>query len=458
MKSASNRIKIMLFFILLTLVGLVFFLVSLFTQGSTWAMSSRNTHLYSNGTLIGAGSVYDAEGKALVTTENGERVYIQDSSIRTALLHTIGDNEGFIAASVQNEYKDELSGYNKIMGVWELTNFEKGSSVTLTVQSDVCVAALNALGTRKGAVCVYNYKTGEVVCSVSTPSYDPQNKPSDIDDEEKYDGVYINRVTSGLYPPGSTFKTITAAAALETQNGIADKQFKCDGAWHSGYGDVTCMDVHGSLNMGKALTVSCNSAFAEIANETGGEVLAEYAERFGFNSEITLNKINVSESVFKKVTDDPLELGWQGIGQSTTLATPLLMARAMSAFANGGVPTEPYIIKKVTNPLGFDSFTASTKTGKQIIEASTADTLKEMMRDNVINNYGDWNFKEGLNVCAKSGTAEVEEDKEPHAWFVGFCDSEEYPYAFSVIVENGGSGSSVACPIAAQVLNTIAGR
>ena len=442
----------MLFFILLVLVGSAVLLFNYATSADAWAMSSRNAHLYSKGTLIGAGAVYDADGNVLVSTVDGQRVFSEDGDIRAALLHTVGDSEGFISASVQNQYKPDLSGYNKIMGVWELTNFEQGSNITLTVKSNVCKTAYYALDGRKGAVFVYNYKTGAVVCSVSTPTYDPENKPSDMSGES-YEGVYINRVTSGLYPPGSTFKTITAAAAIE--NGIpTSKTFECDGAWHSGYGDVKCMDTHGAIDMPQALTVSCNSAFAEIANEVGGEKLTEFAEKAGFNEKMMLNKITVATSRFSE-TDDKLELGWKGIGQSTTLVTPFLMARYMSAIANGGSPTEPYMVEEISHPSGLNGFTQTTKTGSEILQSSTAGTLKKMMRSAVENNYGDWNFAGGMNVCAKSGTAEVEGDKTPHAWFVGFCDSEEYPYAFAVIVENGGSGSQVACPVAAAVLNSL---
>ena len=118
MKSASNRIKIMWIFIALSLAGAAFLLFGIITQGSTWATSSRNAHLYVNGTLIGAGNITDADGNILCATKDGSRTFHEDSEVRSALLHVVGDNYGYIASSIQNQYRTNLSGYNSIMGVW----------------------------------------------------------------------------------------------------------------------------------------------------------------------------------------------------------------------------------------------------------------------------------------------------------------------------------------------------
>ena len=198
-----------------------------------------------------------------------------------------------------------------------------------------------------------------------------------------------------------------------------------------------------------------NSAFAEIANEVGGENLQKTAEAFGYNQRISLGKLGVYTSEIKTKGDDQLELGWAGIGQSTTLVTPLLQMRIMGAIANGGVPTEPYIVQKVTTAAGFVSETASVKTGSRAVSEETAAELKSLLRNNFKEQYGDWYFSEGLNPCGKSGTAETEPNKTPHAWFTGFLDNAEHPYAFAVIVEEGGSGSQVALPVAAEVINAL---
>ena len=456
MKSASNRIKIMWIFIALSLVGAVFLMMSIVTDGGKWATSTRNKHLYINGTLIGAGNITDANGEILCATADGKRTFHEDSEVRSALLHIVGDNYGFISSSVQNQYRTNLSGYNRIMGVWELCNFEQGSEVTLSLDARACRTAYEALDGRKGAVCVYNYKTGAMLVSVSTPTYDPENVPDNID-SEYYDGVYINRVTMGLYPPGSTFKVITSAAAIDNVQVIENETFSCDGAYHTSYGDVKCMNEHGSLKMKEALAKSCNSAFAEIANEVGAKNLQKTAEAFGYNQKISLGKLGVYTSEIKTVENDALELGWAGIGQSTTLVTPLLQMRIMGAIADGGVPTEPYLVQKVTTAAGFTSETAVTKKGNRAVSEATAAELKSLLRNNFESQYGDWHFAEGLRPCGKSGTAETEPNKTPHAWFAGFLDDAEHPYAFAVIVEEGGSGSEVALPVAAEVIGSLVG-
>ena len=165
--------------------------------------------------------------------------------------------------------------------------------------------------------------------------------------------------------------------------------------------------------------------------------------------------MGVYTSEIKTVKDDPLELGWAGIGQSTTLVTPLEQMRIMGAIAGDGVPIEPYLVQKVTTAAGFVNETGSAKKGARAVSPETAAQLKSLLRNNFEAQYGDWHFNEGLNPCGKSGTAETDPNKTPHAWFAGFLDNEEYPYAFAVIVEEGGSGSEVALPVAAQVVNAL---
>ncbi|MBQ1382219.1 MAG: penicillin-binding protein, partial [Ruminococcus sp.] len=315
----------------------------------------------------------------MCATKDGSRSFHSDYEVRNALLHIVGDNHGFISSSVQNQYRTDLSGYNRIMGVWELCNFEQGSAVELSLDAQACKTAYRALNGRKGAVCVYNYKTGATLVSVSTPTYDPENVPYNINDNEYYDGVYINRVTMGLYPPGSTFKVITAAAAIDNVGGIENKTFTCDGAYHTSYGDVNCMSTHGQLQMKEALAKSCNAAFAEIANEVGGKKLQKTAENFGYNKKVSLGKLGVYTSEIKAAKDDQLELGWAGIGQSTTLVTPLLQTRIMGAIANGGVPVEPYLVQKVTSASGFVQETASAKEGKRALSEETAREVKSLL-------------------------------------------------------------------------------
>ena len=195
MKSASKRVKIVLIVVALALAGVTALLISLFSNSSEWAVNRRNALLYNSaGEFVGSGAIYDTNGAVLSRTVDGSRVYNEDASVRKALLHVVGDSQGFMSTGIQNAYETELSGYNIVEGVWELKKYGTGSSITLTVDSNACKTAYEALAGRKGAVCVYNYRTGEILVDVSTPTYDPQNKPSNIDGNKQYAVVYLDRV------------------------------------------------------------------------------------------------------------------------------------------------------------------------------------------------------------------------------------------------------------------------
>lgn len=456
MKSASKRTRIILVVVALALAGITALIISLVSNGADWATHSRNSLLYNSaGEFVGSGIIYDRNGEVLSKTTDGKREYNKDVSVRKSLLHVVGDSQGFIASGVQNAYDKELSGYNFIEGIWELQKYGKGDDIKLTVDAGACKTAYEALNGRKGAVCVYNYKTGQILCDVSTPTYDPENKPDNLESDKAYSGVYMDRVINGLYPPGSTFKTITAAAAIDKLSGAEEKTYHCSGAYVSGNDKITCMSTHGDISFSRALAMSCNSAFAAIANEVGAASLKEYAEKFGFNQVLTIDGKEITTSKFNLGSSAPdIDVGWAGIGQYTTMVTPMLMMRAMGAIANGGTPAEPYLIENITTASGINVYKGKTAVGESVVSPATASKLGKLLRNDVETNYGDWQFSD-LKVCAKSGTAEVENDDTPHAWFVGYCEDENYPYAFAVIVENGGSGSQVACPIAASVLKSL---
>ena len=157
------------------------------------------------------------------------------------MLHAVGDNSSFIATGVQYVYSSKLSGYDFVNGVYNLKKYNRGNDINLTLDADICKTAYQAMDGRKGTIAVYNYKTGEMVCMVSTPSYDPQNKPDDIDDNpDEYEGVYLNRFVSGMYTPGSIFKIVTAISAIENIPDIYSQTFECTGEYATGDGKIIC--------------------------------------------------------------------------------------------------------------------------------------------------------------------------------------------------------------------------
>ena len=188
--------------------------------------------------------------------------------------------------------------------------------------------------------------------------------------------------------------------------------------------------------------------------QIGWENTAEYARKLGITTNHSLSGIPTVRG--KIASSGGLnELAWTGIGQNTDEVSPYAMMRYMGIVANGGLCVEPYIIEKITTgsgiPLNFDKQNDTTR----VLSQSTANKLREMMRYTVQNGYGDKGFPQGMEFCAKTGTAELDGKKRSHAWFVGFSSNEKYPYAFSVMVQNGGSGRSVAGPIASKVMAVV---
>lgn len=461
MKTLSRRAWVLYVPALAFLMGLCFLFYTFYTNADSWAMRKANRHLYTSGTLIAAGDVTDETGAVLATTADGKRQYNDSKAIRTATLHVVGDAQGFIATGVQTSYKDELTGYSFTNGIYDIKKYGKGNSLQLSVNAELCAAAYEALGKNKGTVGVMNYQTGQLVCVTSKPAYDIQNRPAqDIQNDKTgaYEGVYLNRFFSGVYTPGSTFKIITAAAAIDNVENIDDQKFKCAGAYGIDGGSVKCLGKHGTIGFERALNVSCNSAFAQIALKVGTENLSTTTDTLQFNQTLTVGKIRLAKSTFDLSSASQLDLGWAGIGQYTTLVNPCHMLTIVGAIANGGTSVQPYLVKSITDQTGKAVLEAKTETGQQMFSADTAKKLQEMLRSDVKNYYGDSKFRR-LEMCGKTGTAEVstsDNGDKPHAWFVGFSSRADLPYAIVVVVENGGGGSSVAIPVANATMQKVA--
>lgn len=457
MKKVLNRSILIWFIALAFFGGLGYFVVNLVIHSTEWAQKPMNQHLSVTG-LAQAGDIYDRNGNILAQSVDGERYYHEDYSTRAALLHAIGDDSINISTAVQSIYRNGLTGYNFILGLGLPQSFRSSSDITLTLDANTCATAYNAMAANgyDGACVVYNYKTGEIICSVSTPTYDPYSPVEIIEGDDTYDGVYLDNVISSTYAPGSTFKLITAAAALENIDNAEDRYLYCEGSKIIGGEYVTCVEAHGEIDLNMAMAESCNIYFAELAVELGPKVMTEYAEKMGFNETFKVDDNTLAKSSYDVSEADTAALAWSGVGQYTNMANPLHMAMICSAIANGGTPTMPYMIEDVTSFFDFDNIMPGTsgKSGSKMINSSTANTLSEMMRFTVSDHYGDSMFG-GLQVAAKTGTAEVP-NGEPNGWVVGFVTEEDCPLAFAVCIEHGGFGYSSAGPVASAALQAAA--
>ena len=447
MRKVERRALLCVLLGLILLGGLCYFIYEDWHEGGKWAVYEGNRDVYADGDLA-KGALYDNCGNLLMRNTADGMVYNDDADVRAACMHITGDKDNNIATGANRIFLDRLIGFDFINGIYSLNN--DGEDVYLTLDSDICATAYRALAGRKGTVGVYNYETGELVCMVSSPTYDPQDPPYTIPE-----GAYINRLISAAYAPGSTFKLVTAAASIETQDDAYSYEVDCTGSIDYGHGDeVTDLSVHGEVDLKKALEVSCNCYFAKLSEKVGGETLKEYVGKTGLDKSYDIDGMETRAGTFD-YPDGGVNLAWTGIGQYHDMVNPCSMMVYMGAIANGGTAVMPSIIKP-SNIVSekIDEATSALKT-EEMIDESTAESLTDMMRNNVENHYGGESAFPGLELCAKSGTAEVEGQDNPNAWFVGFLNDDSNPYAFVVVVENSGYGSEVGGAVANQVLQAI---
>lgn len=370
---------------------------------------------------------------------------------------------------LEKEYNSQLLGSGSSMTVRSLGNrllgaSKKGNSLVLTVDSRIQRKAMEALGGRKGAVVAMDPRTGAVLSMVTSPTFDPNVAvPIEGRDTEAAWAALnadpgkplFNRATNGLYPPGSSFKVVTAAAALDQGVVAADSVFDCAGKLLvHGY---TIYDFnrksHGNLSFAEALVVSCNITFAQVGLRLGAPALVSYAEMFGFNERIPFDLPDTASQVADAGTMDPVELATASFGQGHDLATPLQMAMVAATVANGGVVMRPYLVEEIQdyNSKIIEQF--EPRQIRQVVDGQTAAALTDIMVKAVGEGTGTAARIKGVEVAGKTGTAEVE-NGDPHAWFICFAPAHDPKVAVAVVVENGGEGGRTAAPIARSVLET----
>jgi peptidoglycan glycosyltransferase len=350
----------------------------------------------------------------------------------------------------------------------------KGGAIRLTINSAAQEAAMKALDGRTGAVVALDPQTGAILALASSPSFDPNVLSSHdaANIQENYEALnsdeaqpMLNRALNMTLPPGSVFKLVTAAAALESGQYDAKTEIpgprrmdlplsdKTLGNWNDkscGTDDIT--------NLKSALAISCNTAFALLGIELGASTLADQAEKFGFESTFEI-PLSAATSRFPSNLDDA-QTAMSAIGQFDVRATPLQMAMVVAAIANNGVLMQPYIVDQI---LGPDLNVLESTTPRQIRQAvseATADSLLDLMVNVVENGTGSNAQISGVSVGGKTGTAENDPNEPAHAWFVSVADTNDPSIVVAVVLENGGgatevSGNKLAAPIAREVMRAV---
>jgi len=354
----------------------------------------------------------------------------------------------------------------------------KGGSVLLTLDPEVQIAAAKGLaalpGDTAGAAVALDPETGAILAMVSTPSYDP-NLLATHDQEElaanyarlsnSPDKVMRNRATQERYPPGSTFKLVTAAAALS--NGYSpDSLVKGDAVLDL---PQTSRDLHNEngsscggseITLTRALEVSCNVAFGDLGLKLGQDTLRDQAEMFGFNEDIIDELPASADSVFPENLDEP-QLAFSAIGQYEVAATPLQMAMVAAGIANGGDVMRPYVVQAVRSPDVEILDEADPEVLHQAVSGGVADDLTQMMVGVVENGTGSNVQIPGVDVAGKTGTANSAQDRSPYAWMVTFAPADDAEVAVAVFIESTAvergevSGNGLAGPIAKSIMEAV---
>ena len=465
MKQLRLRFKVLTLLVIgLLFVAGLYGVYSISTYGSRWFSNSKNTRYQAAKNSVVPGDIIDRNGVIVATSdENGDRVYQNNIKSRRAIVHLIGDQVGNVANGVDSFQAGYLLGFETSLSerVNALLKGEtrRGDDVTLTVDSKLCTEIVSAFESgsktkgKSGAAVVMNYKTGEVLALVSLPVFDPQNVTQA--DQENAQHPFWNRALQSTLPPGSTFKIITAASALENMAGAETYQFNCTGATRVLDQEIHdyARAQHGVVTLQKAFTVSCNNAFAQCALLIGDEALRRTAESFGFNDNFLFRDIVVENSVYPTTGRNAVEIAWSGAGQSQVGATPLHMCMVAAAVANDGVMMEPRLLARVQSPTGVVRLRYTQKSYRTACTPEVASTLQTYMKSVVSGGTGTASRVSGLTIGGKTGSAEGASNGQDttHAWYVGYIAGEELPYACCVLVEDGGSGGSVAAPIAQKI-------
>jgi len=440
-------------------------LVAQLTYVQVWAASDlkanpSNTRAVEEEMKIERGIILSSDGVELTVNRREGEYFLREYPQGSLTSPWLGYNSlRYGRAGIERVYNQELSGKSGLLGItgdWDelLGRTHRGADLKLTVNMAVQRAAAEALGERTGAVVALDPRTGAILAMTSYPRYDPNRLEELWKDINSDPGKpLLNRATQGLYPPGSVFKTVVAAAALETDTVSVGTRFEDTGSVTAGgfvvnnYGG----NVYGAHDFTKAFASSINTTFAKVGVALGAETLAAYARAFGFGEDLPW-LLGGARSVFPDSGDmDKAHLAQASYGQGEVLASPLLMALATSAVANKGDIMKPYLVAQVLDYHGKVLDEMGPGVWLRPISQDTAATLTTLMVEVVNNGTGTRAALSGVQVAGKTGTAEVAVGG-PHAWFAGFAPAGDPRVVVAVLVENAGTGGSIAAPIARQVI------
>lgn len=440
-----------------------FLVISLFLTSSNKSQiaSSYNPRIRKDDLSVMRGEIRDCNGNVLAKTIKDNNIFKRQYTFDREFAHVIGySNMG--KSGIELKYNFEL-GTIRFEIIERLKQFFyntdlKGNNLILTLNQNIQKKAYDLLSTKKGAIIVMEPSTGKILAMVSYPNFDSNTIIEDWKNlnNDTENSPLLNRVSQGLYPPGSIFKIVTAATAIENIENWQNFNNECLGEQVFGNKIIRCYESkkHGIVDLKQAFAVSCNTTFAKLGDILGVDKLTLVSERVGFNKDVKY-PLEYNKSTFSlsnESTQD--EIVQTSIGQGKTLTTPFEMVRIVSAIANGGVLMQPYILDHIEDNKGNTLKKYMPQKESQLFSYEVSKQLVDMMVEVVNSGTAQTAKINNILVAGKTGTAEID-NKSPHSWFVGFAPADKPKVAVAVIVENSGEGGMVATPIGKKIMQEV---
>jgi peptidoglycan glycosyltransferase len=465
-----NIKKVMLVFLMLFIVLISYISYFYMFNSEKTAASTFNSRLWAERNKVLRGTIYD---KDMVPLTKSTKINATSQKVKylggEAFTHAIGYIDPVYGLTgLEKKYDEELMGteteVSKFFSFGKDDEEKVGNSLKTTLDSKLQKIAYDELVKTKlkGAVVALNPKTGEVLAMVSLPSYDPNNLA------EEWSGILankdvplLNRAVSGVYPPGSIFKTITAISALENIPDVYNRKFEDNGKLvfnESSSLENFQGESNGNIGFKYAFVHSSNVVFGTLGMDLGNKALKETAEKFYFNRDTPAQGLTIENSRFPSYkSNEKGNIAQSAIGQAAVLATPMEMALVASTVANDGIMMQPMLVSEILDSKGKSLKKIEPKSMEEVMSKENAIIMKDLMKGVVTEGTGTSVAVPGIEIGGKTGTADHNDstgkEMKAHSWFIGFAPYENPQIAIAVIVEEGGVGSGKAAGITKALIS-----
>ncbi len=418
------------------------------------------------------GSIYASDAQTLLAStqtdldDDGNVIQIRSYPFGDVYAHVVGYSK-MGGSGLEEYFKYELLHSN--LPLSEKVRYDNnsneedklypGNNLITTLDPEIQEASYDAMGSYEGAVIVTQVKTGRILAMVSKPDYDPNYIEEDWEEllEDNESGKLLNRVTQGLYPPGSTFKIVDCIDLLtEDPDAMQSYSFNCEGIFEREGESIHCYqyEKHGEVNLEESFAHSCNASFANIGvNLLSPDTMSDTLKSLLFNSKLPYDLPYVRSSINMPDTLSTEGIMQMAIGQGTTSMTPLHLNMITSAVANGGILMKPHLADELHDAKGRTLKVYAADTYGALMTEEVADQVAHLMRSVVTEGTANALSGREYEAAGKTGSAEFDNNKSSHAWFTGFAPADDPQIAVTVLIEGKGMGSSYAVPVAGEIFD-----